>query len=136
MAQKKDKFKLDLETAENEFDRFCENQRIDIDVDELEPDDLKAYEQHKRKIIKAIRKGLLVINDENQAVLTTDVHTFVFKQPKGSALLAMDRAKKGEDMKSMYNLMADICQCAPAFFSKIDGVDVNVCLAITTLFLD
>jgi len=123
------------EVAEQDFLRFCEAQRIDTGFEDFTEEDKDAFDGHKRKIVKAIQRGQIVVNDQNQAVFTANNLELVFKQPKGSSLIAMDRAKKGQDMGAMYNVMGDIVGQHPSVFSKMDAVDVKVCLAVTALFL-
>lgn len=124
-------YKISREIAEQDFDRFCEKNRIDNDVDDFSEEDQKAFDEHKKRIVKAIMKGEMVINDASEA----EFCGVKFKTPKGRVLLAMDRSKKGQDMKAQFEVMADICEVPAATFSKMDSVDVKVCMAVTALFL-
>lgn len=126
--------KVDRETAEAEFIRYCEKQRVDIDPDMTE-EDQKSFNVQKKRIIRAIETGDLVVTENGVAVFSVAGMQLEFKQPKASCLLAMDRAKKGADTEAMFKLMGDICGVAPASFSKIDLRDMQVCQALVMLFL-
>ena len=126
--------KVDRETAELDFLRFCEKNSIDID--DLDEDDTKSLEEHKSKIIKCICRGKIEVDEDGVAVYDYGSEKpLMFKEPKGSSLLAMDRVKSGQDIKGMYNLMGDITGVAPATFTKMKMSDVKNCIAITSLFL-
>lgn len=123
------------EVAEADFERFCNAQRIDLDFEDFTDEDRQAFEGHQKKIVKAIRRGSMVVNDQNEAVFTCNAGTVVFKQPKASCLLAMDRAKKGQDTKAMFDVMGDMVGQHPSVFGRMDTVDAKVCLAVASLFL-
>lgn len=135
MSSKKED-RIDAESAEIEFERFCCTQRVDIDTEDLDEEDLKSFEGQKKKIIRAIMKGDIELNDAGEAAFKYEGgDDIIFKKPKASTLLAMDRAKKGQDMKAMFDLMGEICEVAPAMFRKMDMADAKICMAITSLFL-
>jgi hypothetical protein len=133
------KYKIDKETAEQEFERFCETQRIDIDFEDFDDDDLKSFNQQKNRIIKALRRGQMVVDENGVAALTVESESgesiYSFAKPRGRMLLAMDRAKKGQDMKAMFDMMGDLCKVNPVMFSKMDAEDAKICMAVASLFL-
>jgi hypothetical protein len=57
-------FKIDKETAEIEFNNFCERWDIDNDIESLSDEDKTGFESQKSQIIKAIKKGRLSVNDD------------------------------------------------------------------------
>ena len=56
--------KVATEVAEQEFVRFIEAMDLDVDPKDWSDDDKKSYEDTKRKIIRAMERGDLVINDD------------------------------------------------------------------------
>lgn len=129
-----------LEVAENDFERFCEANGIDLDTDGFTEEDMKSLEDCKRKIIKAIMAGRLEINDAAEAVVKYetskgDSGEVVFSEPEGAALTAMDRVKKGHDVQATYAVMGAITKKPPQLFNSMRLRDSKLCGAILMLFL-
>lgn len=129
----------DRETAELEFERWADVMRIDMDMEGLDANDARDKALDKRTFVKAMMEGRLVVDDEGRAVFTPEgevgVSNLTFRKAKGSALAAMDKAKKTEDIGKVYKCMAEMTRTAPVVFSKMDVADTKICMAIATLFL-
>jgi|AntRauTorckE5430_2_1112549.scaffolds.fasta_scaffold00317_7 hypothetical protein len=127
------------EVAELEFLRFVELMDLDVNTDDMDEDDLKGFNQQKKKLILAIQAGSLIVSDKGEPTYTpqriNDAMAVTFYEPTGSALMAMDRKKKTEDIGKMYALMGEITRTHSNVFSKMKITDVKICMAITTLFL-
>lgn len=131
--------KISVEMAEQEFDRFVEAMDLEFDTGAMDQEDVKGFEHNKGIVIKAIQKGVLIIDDNGQPVYTLQrtegVPPIVFREPTGASLMAMDNGRKAEDVKKLYNVMADVTGRAPALFSSMKMADLKVCMAVITLFL-
>lgn len=127
--------KVTEEVAIQDFERFCEEQGIEVDVTTLNEEDLASYNKQKGLVVAAIMAGKIVIDEEGCAVFTYKGGTVTFEEPDGSALLAMDRAKKGEDIKAMNLCMGAITGTDAKTFARMKMRDLKVCMAITALFL-
>jgi hypothetical protein len=132
--------KISVEMAEQEFERFGEAMDLDFDMSFMDEEDRKGFEQAKRRIVKAIMSGAMLINEEGCPVFTPqraggDVNPITFYEPTGATYMAMDRKKKTEDMGKMMALMADYTQTSAGLFAKMKNADFKICLAVTTLFL-
>jgi len=132
-------FKVDSETAENEFNRFVDMMDLDLDATFMDEEDRKGLELQKRRIVRSIQSGALVINDEGEPVFTpqrsNEIEALTFHEPTGSAFMAMDKRKKNEDVSKMYAVMAEMSKVHSNVFSKLKGSDLKVCQAVVTLFL-
>lgn len=134
--------KVDKETAAVEFDRFTEAMDLDLDTSEMDAEDLTAFNKQKRKIVTAIERGALVINEEGEAVYTPSnkrsKHTdaITFHERTGASLMAMDGKKKNHDVAKTYAMMGDMCKLPPKTFAGLVGTDVKVCEAIYALLMD
>ena len=130
------------EVAEQEFDRFAEEMDLDVDTGAMDEDDVSAFNKQKNRIIKAIVRGNLVINDDGEAVYTPthprSKHTdpITFHERTGASLMAMDGKKKGYDVARTYAIMADMCRVHPNVFAGLAGTDVKVCEAVYALLMD
>jgi len=135
------KYKVDKKTAEAEFNRFVEAWDIDNDVSEMTEEDRSDFENHSRKIIRAIRKGLVEINIEGDVVkyfLQKPVHetTFLeFKIPTGEAWIAMDRYKDQKSIHKFNAFVASSTKKPVQIFASLDGRDMKFAQAVAVLFL-
>jgi len=134
--------KIDLETASNEFDRWSESMDLDLDTDEMDSEDLAAFKKQKNRIIKALMKGSLVINDNGEAEYTPSnpnsrhKETIVFHERTGASLMAMDGKKKNHDVAKTYAVLAEMCKIPPSAFAGLVGFDVKLCEALFALLMD
>jgi len=132
-------YRLDLESAEHEFDKFVDMMDLDLDVADMDDADKKDFTREKDRIIKALRIGSLEINDNGEPVFTPvrseNKEPITFYEATGESLMAMDRKKKNADVTKMMASMAQITKQAVSRFAKMKMNDINVCTAITTLFL-
>src|SRR4051812_44161965 len=88
--------KVALEVAESEFQRWADAMRIDLDPTGLDSDDLKTLDAHRRKMIKALQRGALTIDDSGQAIYapeTKGVSPLTFYKPTAAVLMSMDESK-------------------------------------------
>lgn len=131
--------KIDKATAESEFERFAEVMDIDTDTGEMDDESREGFQQQKSRMIRAMQRGNLIINESGEAVFnpahSENPNTVTFKMPTGAALVAMDRKKKTEDMGKMYAAMGEICGVPAKTFAMMAMPDLKVCLAVTSLFL-
>ena len=135
-------YTINLETANEEFEKICDSWEIDIDevsMDHEEKVDIKGI---KAKIIKAIRLGRLVYNDNE--IMTYIVSNksddlggkeLTIKRPKGKALTAMDQFKEQAGVTKGYAFLASMISQPIQFLNNLDGIDVKPLLALSTLFL-
>jgi hypothetical protein len=125
------------EVAEDEFQRFAEGMDLDVDPTGLSDEDKSSLEDSKRRIIRAMLKGQLVINEKCEPVFTpkSGGKPITFYEPDGAALMATDMKKKGHDMAKTYAAMAAMTKENPTRFSSMPGRDLKVCTAIFALFM-
>jgi len=127
------------EVAEAEFLRFVDAMDLDVEPADMDEDDKKGFDQQKRKIILAIQNGSLIVSDKGEPIYTpqrtNDAEPITFYEATGSALMAMDRKKKTEDIGKLYAAMGEITKTHANVFSKMKMADLRICMAITTLFL-
>lgn len=130
------------EVAEQDFDRFVESMDLDVDTSGMDVEDLTAFNKQKSRIVRAIQRGHLVINDEGEAVYTPFKPNSKHKDPltfherSGASLMAMDGKKKGHDVAKTYAVLADMCKVHPSVFAGLVGTDVKVCEALFALLMD
>ena len=137
---KKPKDKVDPESAEVDFVRWCEAFDIDIDPDHMDDDDRTGFDKQKRRIIDAMRAGFLVINEADLPVYTPQyiegIDPITFREPKGASLMAMDGKKKNYDVTKLFAVMANMTKLSTNQYAKMGKRDLYVCMAVASFFLD
>jgi hypothetical protein len=134
--------KIAKEVAEQEFDRFVEAMDLDLDTADMDAEDLTAFNKQKSRIVGAIQRGSLVINENGEAVYTPwrpgskHKEAITFHERTGASLMAMDGKKKNHDVAKTYAVMADMCKVHPNVFAGLVGSDVKVCEALFALLMD
>jgi len=134
--------KIDRETAESEFDRFVDEMDLDLDTSQMDAEDLASFNKHKSKIIRAVERGSLIINENGEAVYTPSnkrsksQDPITFHERTGASLMAMDGKKRGHEVAKTYAVMADMCKVHPSVFAGLAGTDVKVCEALFVLLMD
>jgi len=134
------KNKVSQEVAEAEFDRFCEEMDIENDESVLDEEDLTQWLKGKRRLVKAMMNGSLVINENGEAVYTPqksgDIAPLTFHESTVADLMVMDGKKKGHDVRKTIGVIAAMTKTTPATLSKLRGVDSKVMLALFALLMD
>jgi len=135
----KKEIRVAKEVAEDEFNRFLDVMEIDADSSNMNDEDRQSFEQQKSRVVNAIMYGDMVINESGEPVYTPsrseNKDAITFHEPTGASLMAMDMKKKTQDVSKMFATMADFTATPVKVFAKMKIKDLNVCLAVTTLFL-
>lgn len=134
------KYKIDIETAERDFEEFCENWSIDDDIQSMKDEDRESFESQKAPILKAIRMGRLLINENK--TLTYTVSDFseksgeeiTIRRPKGSDFMNMDEYADKQSIRKVYGLISGMISHDVKYLSNLDGEDLKVLQSIATLF--
>lgn len=130
---------IDKETAELEFMRFCEEWEIDTATEDMNEEDKQGFDQQKNKIINAIKRGRLCVDEDGSLVYTLakseDTGDVIIKRPKGGALMEMDRYKDRESMHKIYSVLGAMTGKNANFFARLDGIDLKPFTAVVSLFL-
>jgi hypothetical protein len=132
--------KIAAEVAELEFTKFVEAMDLDADPSGWDAEDVKSFESAKKKIVGAIGRGHLVVDEHGQPVYTLQEGAnagtqITFREQTGASLMAMDQKKKGHDVAKMFAVMADMTGTDAKTFADMKGRDLKICQAITALFL-
>jgi len=134
--------KIESSVAYAEFSRFTELMDLDVDEKLMDDDDRASFDKHKRRIIRAIEKGNLVINESGEATFTPDnpktkrSDPITFYEQDGAALMAIDGKKKNHNVASTFAVMGSMCRVHPSVFSSMVGLDLKVCMALYLLLMD
>jgi hypothetical protein len=130
------------EVAEAEFLRWADEMDIDTDTSSFDAEDLAAFNKMKRRLLNAMEKGALMVNEKGEAVYTPQNpdskhrDPLTFHERTGASLMAMDGKKKGHDVAKTYAVMGDMCRVHQGIFAGLAGSDIKVCEALFALLMD
>lgn len=132
-------YKVDIDSANAEFERFAEEFEIETDVACMTEEERDTFASLKNTVIRAVRMGRLVFNDEGEPEYTLskpvgDTTVIKFREARGSDKMQIDKAKKNENMKRFYLLMASVTNTPVNTFGQMRQRDAKVCEALTNLF--
>lgn len=131
--------KVAIDVAEMEFQRFADAMDLDVSTGGMSAEDLEGFTQQRGRVLRAIQRGTLVINDKGEPEFSParsdGAAVIVFHEPTGATLMAMDAKKKGQDIGKTYASMADMTRTHASTFAKMPMADLKVCMAIFTLFM-
>lgn len=132
---------VDEETAIIEFDRFIEIWEIDGDTAAMDEESREGFEDHKRKLVRGIMRGAILIDGEGLVTIrlkhTTqlELESITLKIPTGEALLRWDKYKDRQNVHKLNALLGAMCGQPPVIFAKMDARDLKPAMAVATLFL-
>lgn len=125
--------------AELEFNRFVAAMKLDVEEEYLNDEDKAGLQLNRRRMLRAIEDGSLVIDGDGIPIYTPqrsdNTEPITFHEPTGASLMAMDRKKAGADVGKMFSIMADFTRTEQGRFAGLKTSDLNVCMAVATLYL-
>lgn len=137
-----EEFKVTKEQAEEEFKRWCETVDLDCDEAEMNEEDYKSFLPHKNKIVKAIMKGVAVIDGENMEYTLSDKSVdglagkkITIPRPSAKLFSGMDGFKETQNIKRTQGAMSALCGLDIGVFTKMEIPDWKFFNAVCMLFL-
>lgn len=134
--------KVAREEAEKEFDNWCDVTGIDRETANMNDEDLKGFEDGKKRLVDACVIGLLVFDDGNieYTISSRSPENFAgvtlkIGQPNGKLFRAMDGMKETESFKKLNCVMSAMTGKDNGFFDKIHATDYKLLQAIAGFFL-
>lgn len=130
--------KVAEEVAEQEFERFLAEMDLVIDEKGMDAEDLASFKDAKGKVVRAMQRGSLVIDEKGQPIFTPvagNAETITFYEPTGATLMEADRAKRNHDIDKMMKVLGSTTKKGARVFAEMSMRDLKVCQAIMMLFL-
>lgn len=128
--------KVAREVAEAEFDRMCSLRRVNIDPEDMTAEEYQSLLDVKRKVVRVIERGELVVNENGDPIFTPPVpgaKSLTFYRPTGATFMAMD----GDDgnQARLIRMITDMTRTAKGEIAKLEAPDYVVCSTLANLFL-
>ena len=134
--------KIDKETAENEFTRFCDNNEIEHDESDMDEDEIKTFKEIKERFLKACMAGRVEVDNTSVKYTISNFspegfkgEVLTLKRPGGQAYSATDGYKEEKNISRLLAFMSAMTGKDIKYFSKIDASDWKFVSNIATLFL-
>lgn len=140
---KKTKFSKEIAIAD--FERFCEDWRInDGSILAFEDSDSQDdFEKFRSQIILSMMHGDLVYNQDDETFTynlvktpknVTDT-TLTLTMTDGSSWLGMDQYKEKQTTHKGLSKVAAMIKMPVKFLSKLNDIDLKILMAINSIFL-
>ncbi len=127
--------KVASDVAQQEFERWAEVFEIDITTNDLDPEELKAFEAFKSKFIKRVESGALTVDEDGVIEFTPrgdSEEPLKFDEPTGSLLSA--RQKNDTDIQAARRVLAAWASVPPKRFADMKLRDFNFCSELLAFF--
>lgn len=116
--------KMDIPTAEQEFQRFVDAHYIDMGTEFLDDNDRRDLNFHKRILVKAILRGDLEIDEHGKAIYTPqtgrDTSALKVRPINGAMLMATDKKKFTAMEEKDFVLLAGMTGTDVKWFSRME----------------
>ena len=130
---------IPLAVAEAEFLRLADAWDIDVDTSAMDEADLEGFEPLRKKFIKHLSEGRLVVSEEGDQLTQTlkfgDKIELVYKVPTGAASYTLDKHKDGQNQRKVFSYLAAMSGQPEKYFSNMDARDEKVAKNIFLFFM-
>lgn len=130
--------KVGEDVAEADFERFRDAMDLDFDPNGMSDEEESDFVDAKRRMIRAMMRGTLVVNDEGEPVFTPtkgDRSPITFHEPQGGHYMSMAPKEGKESQKRGFQLISQMTGEPVKRFGTMYERDLKVVSAITALFL-
>lgn len=133
---------ISSETAERDFNSWCEAVGIEFDAAEANEEEVKDFARLKKTIVKAIQERRCVVDGDSLEYTLGNYETDFMNHktvkiapPTGKLFLGMDGYKDTQQMHKLYGAMSALSGLDVGVFSKMKIVDWKFFQAVLVLFL-
>lgn len=133
-------YQISEEAAEAQIQKILDF--YDLDKDDLVNDEqIKLYEVSVKRLIKPIRRGDLVISDEDGLKIvqhlrrSTGEQSLEYAELSGKNKIAMEKQKDQEIYGKIYSLVASLTNKSNADIASLKGRDISTVECLGMLFL-
>lgn len=135
--------KISKEMAEEEFKNWCEANELDCDETSMNEEDKAAFEPLKNRIVKAIQKGVVVIDGDTIEYTLSGKYEgsmagmkIKINSPTARLFSGMDGYKDTQMIKKLQGAMSALCGIDIGIFSKMTIPDWKFFQSVCVLFMN
>lgn len=129
------------ELALKEIERWADENDINLYVTTKDGD--KLLDATAPKLIRAIRRGSLVLNDDCEFEYTVSDKSpegyagtkLVLKRPTTAAYMALDSFKEHQSVHKVFGLLSAMTGKDVSWFAKLDNIDYKILNIVTSFFI-
>jgi hypothetical protein len=126
--------KVAAEVAEQEYERWVDAMALELDYPGIPDAVQRGVARHRHRLIGAIQRGDLVVDDEGRFVFTPrkapEPAPIVFHEPTGATLMGI---KEADEVKRGVKILAAVTHQNEGRFAKMANSDLSVCSSIIEL---
>jgi hypothetical protein len=127
--------KIAKEVAEKEFEKWCDY--VDIELDDLTPEEIKSMESHRRTIVRAIMKGAACVDENGQLSYTSqrtaEPQKYTFKEVSGATLVSMEKAEG--NFARQFVVLSEVTGRPAGELRKLTGRDLTFMQTVFILLM-
>jgi hypothetical protein len=113
---------------------MCEARRIESDIKAMAPEDAAGFTDHKRKLLRMIERGELVVDESGDPTLAVArAAPLKFKRPTGATFILMDDGRGQITVTA--KIIAELTGRNAADIAALDGRDFQQCCTLANFFL-
>lgn len=139
--ENENKTEISEELAMKDLERWAEDNDIDLYVTTKDGD--KLLDATAPKLIKAIQRGSLVLNDQCEFEYTISQKSpqgfagekIVLRTPTSAAYMAMDSFKEQQSVHKTLALLSAMTGKDVSWFAKLSNIDYKILNFITSFFI-
>lgn len=132
-------YKLDVKTAQEEFETLCEVMEVDADPQDLSEEEEASFSGIRRTLIKGIRLGRVALQPDETIVFTQKYNgggTVTMTPSTGAVKQAVDSVKAGRLVGKSFAMLGAACGCDAKVFANMHDRDLKFIESAFVLFLN
>ena len=130
--------KISKDMAEEEFDRFAQSARLDMEKPRDESDRTDIFTS-RDLFIYHIQRGNIVVDEEGWPTVKTQSEELpevrFSKRPRVTALRVMDKYKANDSSAKMLAMMGDTLGISPVKLNSLEYADFEIVSLVFNMFL-
>lgn len=130
---------IDRQTAELEFDRFCDAARVNL-TRYRNDKDAEDFEEKKEQFIDGVMYGHIIVDDEGWPTVITecsDLKEIRFpRRPNGFDRVQMDKIKQGQSELMLFTWIGSVVKLGARSLEQLEEHDMALVRCVFNLFLD
>ena len=134
-------YKISEESAKEQFQIFLDY--YGLDEDDFDDSDVKAgMSLSRKKLTRAIRKGMLEISNDKKLVVTQhlkapkgEISVINYRIVNGTSKISMKSKSSKDTYGKIYALLGSLSDLGDMAIQKLEGADLGVAESLGTLFL-
>lgn len=125
------------QVALTEFERMCAANNVEQDESQMDEEEIAAWHELRRKIVKDICRGALAVDEQGRPVYTLfgNERSLTFDRATCATLMTLETHGKGKDISNMVAVITELTGSHKGSLAKMTVRDTHACGRLARLFL-